>query len=415
MKIITLQPDEFDQFANKHPYRNFYQTSMYAEAMKKNKTSVHYIGIANDNDTLIGASILLYKEVFMGKKYAYAPRGILFDYNSLDQVKTLAQKLKKLLGKQGFMYLTMDPYIPVEILDKKGNMINGNHDINVILENLKKAGFNHKGFNSFFENEKARYEALVLLDKDIKDIYKGFNKQTRNKIQKAINSGIELIEEPGTDLSLFYQFVEKKHKRPLSYYQSLKETFKDKFKIFYAKLNTEEFVIKSKALYDNSVQENDYLNQQMQDPNIKEVTKRKVLNRKIESDKIVNTYKKDLVLATNLLKNYPDGLIVGSLGYLEYDNALYLLIEGFDQQYRKMNPNYYLKWEIIKKGQKEGFKYFNLNAITGDFDGKSKYYGLNEMKLGFNSVATEYIGEFDLIINPISYNLYKTQNGQSKL
>jgi len=30
------------------------------------------------------------------------------------------------------------------------------------------------------------------------------------------------------------------------------------------------------------------------------------------------------------------------------------------------------------------------------------------MKLGFNSIITEYIGEFDIILNNFTYNLYKS-------
>ena len=38
---------------------------------------------------------------------------------------------------------------------------------------------------------------------------------------------------------------------------------------------------------------------------------------------------------------------------------------------------------------------------------ESKYSGLNESKLGFNSVVSEYIGEFDVVLNSFSYNLFK--------
>ena len=30
------------------------------------------------------------------------------------------------------------------------------------------------------------------------------------------------------------------------------------------------------------------------------------------------------------------------------------------------------------------------------------------MKLGYNSTITEYIGEFDIVLNNFSYNLYKS-------
>ena len=51
----------------------------------------------------------------------------------------------------------------------------------------------------------------------------------------------------------------------------------------------------------------------------------------------------------------------------------------------------------------EFFVYENFE----EFKEKNKYSGLNEMKLGYNASAIEYIGEFDLIINKTVYNIYK--------
>ena len=52
-------------------------------------------------------------------------------------------------------------------------------------------------------------------------------------------------------------------------------------------------------------------------------------------------------------------------------------------------------------------KYINIGAITGNFDSNSKYYPMLENKLGFNSSILEYIGEFNIIINPTMYKIYK--------
>ena len=62
---------------------------------------------------------------------------------------------------------------------------------------------------------------------------------------------------------------------------------------------------------------------------------------------------------------------------------------------------------MIDDYNKRGFKYVNLNAIAGEFEEKTDYSGLNESKLGFNSTVTEYISEFEIIINLFAYNLYK--------
>ena len=56
---------------------------------------------------------------------------------------------------------------------------------------------------------------------------------------------------------------------------------------------------------------------------------------------------------------------------------------------------------------KMDYKYINIGAVTGNFDSSSKYYPILENKLGFNSSILEYIGQFNMIINPTMYKIYK--------
>ena len=65
MKIITLEENQFNKYAENHKYRSYYQSSAYGKIMKKFGYDTHYLGIIDDNENLIGASLLLYKEVFM--------------------------------------------------------------------------------------------------------------------------------------------------------------------------------------------------------------------------------------------------------------------------------------------------------------------------------------------------------------
>ena len=95
MKIVTLRPEQFDKFASTHRYRNYFQTTAYGNTMTKFGYKVHYLGIINDLNSLIGATMIMYKEVFMKNKIAYAPRGILFNYENKDSILELVEKLKK--------------------------------------------------------------------------------------------------------------------------------------------------------------------------------------------------------------------------------------------------------------------------------------------------------------------------------
>ena len=409
MKIITLDEISFDKFASTHKYRNYYQTSAYGRTKKSNGSNIHYIGIIDDYNNILGASLLLYKEVFMNYKIAYAPRGFLIDYTNVNNLTEFTNRLKKLLGKQGYMLIKIDPFIPINIRNNKGKIININNESNIILANLKAAGYEYLGANLFFENQKPRFEAIVTLNHDIKEIYQSFDKKVRQKIKKAIRNGIEIYKGNIEEINLFYELIKKKYNKPINYYTDLYNNFTNNIDLYFAKLNTETFVITSRMQYEKEIEINNELAIKIQ-TTTNNNSKKKLINEKMESDKLVNTYKKNLVWATKLLKENPNGLIVGTALNLCYDNVCYLIIEGFNQDFKSLNPNYLIKWKMINDYKNRNFKYIDLNAVSGEFTKITKYTGLNEMKLGFNSLVTEYIGEFDLVISPLPYNLYKNLN-----
>lgn len=410
MKIVTLTPEQFDRFASKHRYRNFYQSSAYARSMLRFGYSIHYLGFTNERNSLIGATFIAYKEVFMSNKIAYAPRGILFDYTDSAQVRKMVDKLKKLLGKQGFMLLRMDPYIPISIRSNNGDIININNQENTILENLATASFEYKGKNLYFENEKPRWEALILLNKSVEEIFEGFDKRTRNKIRKAQNIGLTVLKDPEQNLEKLYEFTRKNEKKPLSHYKELCKNFKENLEVYYAKIDAGTFVVNSRKMYEQEVQNNEQLAEQIREYSINDKKRSNILDKKMESDKLITVYKNNIIAATELIKNHPNGIIVGGAIVINYDNASYILVEGFDDKYSSLNANYLIKWEIICNASNKRFKYVNLGGVVGDFNGNNAYSGLNEVKLGFNPVVSEYIGEFDVILNNFAYNLYKNFN-----
>ena len=410
MKIVKLNENQFDQYASNHKYRNYFQSSMYAKVMSKFGYYTQYIGIINDENKLMGATLLIYKEIFMGNKIAYAPRGILFNYEIEENVIELAERLKKVLGKQGFMLLRIDPYIPSTVRDYEGNIMNFNNKEETILKNLEKAGFQYKGKTLFFETEKPRWEAIVLLQRDIKEIYSKLDKRTRNKIRRAENNGVEIIKDSNKSINKLYTLAGKKDKKPLSFYKEMRNSFDTDIEIYYAKLNTEKFLINTRRNYEKEIEFNDSIQEKIQDMSIDPTEKESYFNKKMESDKLISTYKTNLIKATDLLKTNPDGIIIGAAMIIKYDNAAYLFSDGIDDNYSSLNANYLMKWQLINEYNEKGYKYINLNAVVGELEQKNEYSGLNESKLGFNSIITEYIGEFDIVLNSFSYNLYKKIN-----
>ena len=328
MRIVKLSSSQFDRFASTHKYRNYFQTSMYANVMTKFGYHAQFLGIVSDEEKLVGATLIIYKDVFMGNKIAYAPHGILFDYDNIDNVKELVKCLKKVLGKQGIMLFRIDPYIPLAIYDYEGNTMNMNTKGDTIINNLVKSGFKYKGRTLFFETEKPRWEALILLQRNIEDILAKTDKRTRSKIRKATNSGIEIVKD--NDIKPLLTMLSKNDNNPKSYYNYLAKSYDPNVDIYYAKINTEKFLVNSRRSYEKEIEYNETLASQIQDVNLDYNVRETYLNKKMESDKLITSYKNNLLKATELLKNNPDGIIVAGAMVIKYDNAAYLITEVID-------------------------------------------------------------------------------------
>ena len=380
MKVVTLKPDQFDNYAKNHRYRSYYQSSTYANVMIKFGYSAQYLGVVNDNNKLIGATLILFKKLYMNYKIAYAPRGILYNYENNENLEEMMNVIKKLLNKKKFMLLRIDPYIPLTVRDKDGNIMNFNNKGNEIIENLKSAGFEYKGKTLYFETEKPRWEALILLNKDVREIFAKFDKRTRNKIRKATNSGIEVVRDTSQNVNKLYEFVTSKDHKPLSYYKELVNQFGDNIDIYYAKLNTETFLINSRRTYEKELDYNNDLQERVQDMSLEPSERESYINKKMESDRLITNYKNSMVQSTDLLKDNPEGIIIAGAMVLTYDNAAYILTEGVDERYSYINANYLIKWNMIDDYNRQGYKYINLNGVVGEFEKDNEYKGLNEMK-----------------------------------
>lgn len=408
MAIIEMGMREFDEFAFSCPYRNFYQTSQYGSLMSKQGYKPMYIGYQADGKIKAAAMILI-KSKLSRFKVAYAPRGYLIDFNNFDLVESFTNELKDYLYKKDVIYITIDPYVSYLERTVNGKTVNnGNNGINIV-ENLKHLDYEHSGFNLYFENIKPRWNMILNTDKPSIEVFNDFSKETRTKVRNAMRKGVEVYKGSANDLKAFYQMISKRQSKKFNYYLTMYQIFTrfDMFDIYFATINTDTYLRNTKLLYENEVRKNSALVDELQkyykNPNVKA----KVLNRKLESDKVLGVYKSDLDLAVKL--NAQSKYIpIACNGVIKYGSEIYFLIDGINPKYKKFNGNHLLKWKIIEEHRNMGFTRFNLNYISGVFSRKSKFFGVYTFKKGFNTNVTEYIGEFTLIINRRKYNFYKS-------
>lgn len=406
MKIVKLTPEQFDNFSSNHPLHTYYQTSSYGNLMTSEGFEPNYYGFINDNNLLIGASLILIQKLFLGYKYAYAPRGFLIDYDNKDLLIDVTNKMKRFLAKNNIIFLKIDPPVVNNKRDKDGNIIKSPYT-NDLIPFLTKIGYDYFGDNKFFGTLKPRWNAILKVTGSSSTLFNNFDHSVKNKIRKAASRGVEILQGNHNDLEIFYKFVAKKHYRKLNYYKKFAECFGDNLELYFAKLNTEAYLNNIKLIYEKELAKNEEINREIQEAGLKHKISTKLTNSKITSDKMLAVYKKELETASNLFAKNPQGLIISASAVIIEKHGVELVIEGQNPNYKLYYPTFLTKWYIIEKYSKLGAVYFDLNAITGYFENNNKFKGLNEMKLGFGAEVTEYIGEFDLVINRTVYTIHK--------
>lgn len=402
MKLRTLSIFEFDDYAKTHPLGSYHQTSSYAMLASEQGYEYDLLGFVDDQGKIKAASLILYKKLGMFNRYGYAPKGFLIDYHDTELLKEFTKALKKYYYKKNFAFIKVNPEISVGTMDYKNKIINYNQ--NHILEStLRGLNFKKMESNKRFETKVPIYNAIqVLKTTNLKTV----NKNTRNKIRKGLKNGLYLEKTNRDGLDILFPFIKNKKNHTIYHYYNYYNAFSrnNDIDIFLVKINFEDCLINLRERYEIELERNNKIvNRVMEKPS------KENLRRKLESDTVLNTIKDNIALATNGLAKNKEQYIAGAIT-IKYKNRVYILITGYDKNFKMFSPNYFLHYQLIEY-YKNDFDFIDLNGITGDFTAENPYKGLDEFKLGFNPYAFEYIGEYDFIINESLYKAME-QSGQ---
>ena len=407
MYIKELTNEEFESFSYEFEPSSFYQSKEYASVMNRQGFTSLLVGLIDDYNKLVAASLILVEKI-NGFSYAYAPRGFLINYSDYELVKNFTNHIKRYLGKKGIMAIKLSPMIIKNVKDKNNNLVQINSNYDNIFKNLIQNGYYHFGYNNFFEALRPRFEAVLDLSLPYYLLFKNFKKETRTKIRSAVKNGIHIYKGSRDDLKYLHFQTKDKYPRDLKYFEDCYDVMNDdkKIEFYYTKLNTEEFLIKTKKEYEKLEYENSILNRDFLN-NKDEKKSTKLLNKKLESDKLVNSCKKRLIKATNLLRDYPDGVVTASLLIAIHNKNVYLLIDGYNKKLKELNSKHLLIWSLIEKYTKEGYEKFYFGGISNPSIKNEHYDGLNTFKLNFNTLVYEYIGDLELVTNNALYFMYR--------
>lgn len=405
MKIINLTKTQFKNYSNIHNQRNFGQTIEYSNLPMNNSHKKLFLGLIDNSNNIHAASLIIIKKISPNIYEAYAPNGFLIDYSNFDLVKTFTEELINYLKIEKVTYLTTNPMFKYRIYNKQNILIDNNVNI---LDNLYKLDYKNIGYQNDFEG----YDIIIENYNDTNDIYRKFNRNTKRNIKESLNLGITLHKASIKDIDTFYNIIKKKTPNSNAYYYNLMNTYNtkdNKMEIFFTKLNPQKFLINTKKLYEKEARRNEIIHQTIQ-RKMGKMTE-KILNKKINSDSLLEKYKELLNKAIYLSKNQEESIIVGTCAIIRNNKEIYFLIDGYNEKYRSIHSSHILKWAIIKKYYQSGYKIFNLGEIHKDYFNKTnKYHGQYMYKIGFGGNIIEYPPTLLLVINKPLYNTYIKMN-----
>lgn len=91
-----------------------------------------------------------------------------------------------------------------------------------------------------------------------------------------------------------------------------------------------------------------------------------------------------------------------------WNKTMYYPYGASSRDHRDVMAPTLLLWEIAKWGKSHGMKAFDLwGALGPDPDDHDPWFGFHRFKQGFNPALVEFVGSYDLVLNPLLYRVYQ--------
>lgn len=387
--LTGIDQDRYDQFVSTHPNSNLLQSYNWAK-IKSNWDHIH-TGVEDENGNLVGAALVLIKNLPGGFTFLYIPRGPILDYRNEELLNFYLNALREEAKKHKGLFIKFDPAIHVADYPTSEPTKEKYPETEEILESIKKAGGIHQGFTIMIEEAiQPRFQSVVY--KDTFDEAK-LPKHTRQSIKTAKKRNIKVKsghKELLDDFAYLSSLTEERKGialRDKGYFEHLLDTYGEDAVLFVAYCNVSELYKEAKQRYDNLTET--------------------IANTSPTAEKKLNTRKqqqagakREMELFESMLK---DGIGEGEVPCagglaVKYGNTCEMLYAGMDIRFRKFMPQYEEYLTSFKWAFDHDCEICNMGGVEGTLDD-----GLTEFKGNFGGIINEFIGEFDIPVNKLLY------------
>lgn len=427
MKLEKITEKEFKEFADKSEQITFHQTKQWANLKKVNNWESYFIGLKDENK-VVAATLLLGKTLpIIKKKMFYAPRGFLIDYHDKELLKEFTVKIKEFAKEENAIFIKLDPYVPYKEHDNNGDLVENGYDNSDCIENLKKLGYKHFGFNLMQDTLQPRWMHVInTKNKSLDEVMQDMESKTRQILRKNEKSGITTREITREELPIFKDIMQHTSDRrefvdrPLSYYEAMWDNLHDSgiLKILISEIDFNLYEKNTKNELEE-IQKELKSRIYKKENNILKMNDKKYAQANKHDEEEIDRLEKQLEKIKEYKKEYGEKTTLGGILFLIYGNEVLSLHGGSLAKLMQFQSAYTTHFAGIKYAVENNYGRYNFYGITGDFRKENPLYGLYLFKKSFGGHVVELIGEFDLIVSPFwykSYNLaFKTYHGLKNL
>ena len=406
VKLINLEKEKYDNYVKNHKTKShFLQSLSWGEfAKNQKKLTPHYLGLINEKEEIVAATLLLEKKLPLDFCYLYAPRGFVIDYKNKELVQEMTKKVVAFAKNKKAIFIKIDP----DIIKESTNYLNEkkeNPDFPKIFETLRLCGFKHQGFTKNFETMQPRYTFRIDLTQSLEDIENHFSKTTKQRIAKAEKLNTDVIIGTQKDIHEFYHLMTLTESRKdfisytEDYYQTLYEIFNGnestKATLFLGKIN----LTKTTNSLEKKIKDINNQISILPIDNLSKSAKAKLGELTKQKENIL----KEIEKYKEIKKEYGNEITLSAHMIIEYGDKAWVLYAGNHNILSETYVNYSTYFEHIKYCKEKGIKIYDQFGTIGDLSEDNPRLGLHEFKKKFGGDYVEFIGEWDYITNPIMY------------
>lgn len=194
MKLVQIEPNEFNELVIGEPNKSFYQTANWGGFYDNLNCTTYYLGLVDDNNVYAALGLFIVeKGTLLSKKTATCPYGFLINYYDTGILKEFTNKIKKFLSLRGVGKLIINPNVPY--LTNKGNN-------DLLIKNIEQLGYKKTNSSIIYTTKIDE----VKKENSLKDIYlKAYEVNTLEEYKKlfSVNINYQYLHESMGNMAKF--------------------------------------------------------------------------------------------------------------------------------------------------------------------------------------------------------------------